>query len=291
MKRYLFTPGPTPVPPEVLAAVGAPVVHHRSPDFLPVYERVLDPSARGLPDRERRAPLRRFRNRRLRVGGREPRLARRAAPRGLGRKLRRALGCDDDGVRRRGRRAPVRLGRDAGRRTTCARACASGRRRPSGSFSPRRPPGSSPTFAPSRPRRARPARSSSSTRFRASAPSPARPTPGGSTWSSPARRRRSCLRRASASPRSPKPRSPRPVPRRASTSTGNARARRRRASTRRSRFRSRSCAVSTSRSSSCSRRASRCPSTDTSGSDARRARASRRSASSCSPRTRTAAPS
>ena len=41
MKRYLFTPGPTPVPPEVLAAVGAPVLHHRSPDFLPVYERVL----------------------------------------------------------------------------------------------------------------------------------------------------------------------------------------------------------------------------------------------------------
>jgi serine---pyruvate transaminase len=36
-----MTPGPTPVPPEVLAAVGAPVVHHRSPDFLPVYERVL----------------------------------------------------------------------------------------------------------------------------------------------------------------------------------------------------------------------------------------------------------
>jgi aspartate aminotransferase-like enzyme len=41
MKRYLFTPGPTPVPSEVLAAVGAPVVHHRSPDFLLVYERVL----------------------------------------------------------------------------------------------------------------------------------------------------------------------------------------------------------------------------------------------------------
>ena len=29
------------MPPEVLAAVGAPVLHHRSPDFLPVYERVL----------------------------------------------------------------------------------------------------------------------------------------------------------------------------------------------------------------------------------------------------------
>ncbi|MGH2933830.1 MAG: pyridoxal-phosphate-dependent aminotransferase family protein [Gaiellaceae bacterium] len=41
MKRYLFTPGPTPVPPDVLAAIGAPVVHHRSPDFRPVYERCL----------------------------------------------------------------------------------------------------------------------------------------------------------------------------------------------------------------------------------------------------------
>jgi serine---pyruvate transaminase len=40
-KRYLFTPGPTPVPPEVLAAIAAPVVHHRSPDFRPTYERVL----------------------------------------------------------------------------------------------------------------------------------------------------------------------------------------------------------------------------------------------------------
>src|SRR3954447_19558734 len=42
-KRYPFTPGPTPVPPEVLAAVGAPVIHHRSPEFLPVYERVPAP--------------------------------------------------------------------------------------------------------------------------------------------------------------------------------------------------------------------------------------------------------
>src|SRR4051812_38979965 len=40
-KRYLMTPGPTPVPPEVLAAMAQPVVHHRSPDFRPVYERVL----------------------------------------------------------------------------------------------------------------------------------------------------------------------------------------------------------------------------------------------------------
>jgi serine---pyruvate transaminase len=40
-KRYLLTPGPTPVPPEVLEAVSRPVVHHRSPDFLPIYERCL----------------------------------------------------------------------------------------------------------------------------------------------------------------------------------------------------------------------------------------------------------
>ena len=40
-KRHLLTPGPTPVPPEVLAAISKPVVHHRSPDFRPVYERCL----------------------------------------------------------------------------------------------------------------------------------------------------------------------------------------------------------------------------------------------------------
>jgi serine---pyruvate transaminase len=40
-KRHLLTPGPTPVPPEVLAAISQPVVHHRSPDFRPVYERLL----------------------------------------------------------------------------------------------------------------------------------------------------------------------------------------------------------------------------------------------------------
>ena len=32
-KRYLITPGPTPVPPEVVAAESAPLHHHRSPDF------------------------------------------------------------------------------------------------------------------------------------------------------------------------------------------------------------------------------------------------------------------
>jgi aspartate aminotransferase-like enzyme len=40
-KRYLFTPGPTPVPPEVLAATAEPMLHHRGPDFRIVYERTL----------------------------------------------------------------------------------------------------------------------------------------------------------------------------------------------------------------------------------------------------------
>ena len=41
LKRYLFTPGPTPVPPEVLAALAEPVLHHRAPDFREIYARVL----------------------------------------------------------------------------------------------------------------------------------------------------------------------------------------------------------------------------------------------------------
>jgi serine---pyruvate transaminase len=40
-KRYLMTPGPTPVPPEVLAALAEPVVHHRGRDFRETYERCL----------------------------------------------------------------------------------------------------------------------------------------------------------------------------------------------------------------------------------------------------------
>ena len=40
-KRYLLTPGPTPVPPEVLSVLGEPVLHHRSPDFKRAYASVL----------------------------------------------------------------------------------------------------------------------------------------------------------------------------------------------------------------------------------------------------------
>jgi aspartate aminotransferase-like enzyme len=41
-KRYLFTPGPTPVPLPVLAALAEPVLHHRGPDFRLVYSRCLE---------------------------------------------------------------------------------------------------------------------------------------------------------------------------------------------------------------------------------------------------------
>jgi aspartate aminotransferase-like enzyme len=39
-KRRLLTPGPTAVPPEVLAALAEPVLHHRGPDFKAVFARV-----------------------------------------------------------------------------------------------------------------------------------------------------------------------------------------------------------------------------------------------------------
>jgi len=44
VKRYLLAPGPTPVPSEVLLSMAMPIIHHRSPDFLPV----LDSAKKGL---------------------------------------------------------------------------------------------------------------------------------------------------------------------------------------------------------------------------------------------------
>jgi serine---pyruvate transaminase len=41
-KRYLVTPGPTPVPPEVLAATALPMIHHRGPDFRAALARVIE---------------------------------------------------------------------------------------------------------------------------------------------------------------------------------------------------------------------------------------------------------
>ena len=44
LKRYLLAPGPTPVPAEVLLSMAMPIIHHRSPDFLPI----LDAAKKGL---------------------------------------------------------------------------------------------------------------------------------------------------------------------------------------------------------------------------------------------------
>ncbi len=41
-KRYLLTPGPTPVPPRVLSAMAEPIIHHRSPDFRRVFAECLE---------------------------------------------------------------------------------------------------------------------------------------------------------------------------------------------------------------------------------------------------------
>jgi aspartate aminotransferase-like enzyme len=44
LKKYLLAPGPTPVPPEVLVSMAMPIIHHRSPDFVPI----LDSAKKGL---------------------------------------------------------------------------------------------------------------------------------------------------------------------------------------------------------------------------------------------------
>src|SRR3712207_8889445 len=41
MNKYrLMSPGPTPIPPEVSAAGGLPIIHHRTPEFGEVFTRV-----------------------------------------------------------------------------------------------------------------------------------------------------------------------------------------------------------------------------------------------------------
>ena len=42
-----MTPGPTPAPPEVLAAIAQPVIHHRGPDFRKLYSDCLGDCARS----------------------------------------------------------------------------------------------------------------------------------------------------------------------------------------------------------------------------------------------------
>jgi aspartate aminotransferase-like enzyme len=42
LKRYLLTPGPTPVPPEVLLRMSQPLIHHRTPEFSQLFAEVQE---------------------------------------------------------------------------------------------------------------------------------------------------------------------------------------------------------------------------------------------------------
>ena len=58
IKQYLMTAGPTPVPPAVSQAMATPMLYHRAPAFVELYERVLAKLPEGLPDLQRRADVR-----------------------------------------------------------------------------------------------------------------------------------------------------------------------------------------------------------------------------------------
>ena len=51
LKRFLITPGPTPVPPEVLLAGAEPIVHHRAPRFVEIFNEMRRGPEVRLPDR------------------------------------------------------------------------------------------------------------------------------------------------------------------------------------------------------------------------------------------------
>ena len=187
-KRYLFTPGPTPVPPEVLAAGAEPMVHHRGSDFQAIYTRTL----------ERLQQVFRTESQVLLfsasgTGAMESAVTNLAGPgrQGRGRRrgrVRRALGQDLRAPRPRRAAHRLRVGRGARRRARSARRSPRAAPGSCSAPSPRRRPASSRTSRGSRQRWA--TRSSSSTPSPRSARSRSRPTPGASTSSSPARRRR-----------------------------------------------------------------------------------------------------
>lgn len=42
MKRYLLTPGPTPIPEKVNLAMAKPMIHHRTPEFANLFQQVIE---------------------------------------------------------------------------------------------------------------------------------------------------------------------------------------------------------------------------------------------------------
>ena len=41
-KSFLLTPGPTPIPPEVSAKEGLPILHHRTAEFGAIFQEVIE---------------------------------------------------------------------------------------------------------------------------------------------------------------------------------------------------------------------------------------------------------
>ena len=68
---FLLTPGPVPVPPEVLAIQASPQQHHRSAAFVATYGEVLRKLKLVYRTRERRAAVHGLGHGRVRVGVRE----------------------------------------------------------------------------------------------------------------------------------------------------------------------------------------------------------------------------
>ena len=189
-KRYLITPGPTPVPPEVVAAEAAPLHHHRSPDFRALLGETLAALKRVFADRERRAALHRLGHGGDGVVGRQPALAGRSGGRRLGRELRRALAQARARLRHRAGARRPRVGRaprpGPDRRRGRGGRNGGGVRHPVGDVDR----GRARHRDASRHATPRPAPCSWSTPSRAWAGWSSPSTRGASTWPSPARRRR-----------------------------------------------------------------------------------------------------
>ena len=130
---FLLTPGPVPVPPEVLAIMDTPQQHHRSAAFVATYGEVLRKLKLVFRTEQRRAAVHGFGHGRVRIGLRQPRGAGRSrALRHRGR-VRRPLGGHGACLRRRCDGAGMRVGPAArsrrGRRGDGGRVAAPGRRR------------------------------------------------------------------------------------------------------------------------------------------------------------------
>ena len=110
-----MAPGPTPVPPEVLAAGAQPVLHHRGPDFRALMLRTLGRLQEVCRTRTTFSssppPVRRRSSRPSSTCSRRESASSRSWRASSG-----AVGGAGAGVRRRRPRAPVRVGGDASRR-------------------------------------------------------------------------------------------------------------------------------------------------------------------------------